>query len=711
MINEQEIKQLFSRLQNIQSGTSIGGRAGSKIWFKLPQGQEQAICIKDVEPGACLGLKADDGQWYLTQASEVSREERSRHQIGYRRCEQKPKDSEGIITLLSVDLFGYFKPNIAEFYLTGTKNKKLKILEELNVAQGQYIRFDDSDGFIQNLGKGKSIVTSRKYEDTISYFGGEFNKRYQLQTISILNKKNLSQFTPNLYVWGARKPGNTVMFYMGNGIWQSTVDWGLGQIIKNSNQEVVGALQSKDDAGNLKHIIWLYDSNTVVQLDAVVSPDDSNTIIHDGIIETLPGTIFVEDINISSLNVLYNLRNKTITHQSWLPHGISNFTYTANRSGGYKYTETLSGELLGLHYGRQYITQEFNFTQVTTYEKETIVTGTTTIEGYNRKFTHSGTNNLFLKKADADGNMSSQLQLNTSGKFFVILNTNAFRVLFADDGVTQINLTTSTTTFSIRETNLPDYQGNYNLDLSTYVGENILFARIIDGLPYLIKGYISACSIEKNKFANNYTLTTTIVVTSMTKLPHQDTFDTYMLPFFSLILDNGCFWNYYLSTFDFFANEKEVEIPNVDWRSSSISGDLKVQWVFSYKTPLDRPRFMCDQTDPAIHLNPISRFMLTHPFYEKAVRVDSDVLLSTDNLIDKKIYRCSIDDYINSYAYPSGNVKKKKSITEWNIDGSGNVFYKRNFLVDHIIDFPYINSDGSFDSNGVSVNGHSYYKS
>lgn len=147
MINEQEIKRLFSKLQNIQTGTTTGGNAGSRIWLKLPQNQVQATCIKDVDPGDCLGIKADDGQWYVTQASPASGEERSRRQISYRRCEQQ-KDPQGSLVLLT----GKREDGQLQVSVY-SENKLLRHLDIFPPGTENTFRLS-SQGYIHNYGKG-----------------------------------------------------------------------------------------------------------------------------------------------------------------------------------------------------------------------------------------------------------------------------------------------------------------------------------------------------------------------------------------------------------------------------------------------------------------------------------------------------------------------------------------------------------------------------
>lgn len=736
MINEQEIKQLFSRLQNIQSGTSTGGRAGSKIWFKLPQGQEQAICVKDVEPGACLGLKADDGQWYLTQASEISREERSRHQISYRRCEQKPENNYPIISLLYQDqnlsqapLKPEFK--IAEYWLTGNKKYKLKLITSKDGDPS--IGYDDdkmtvandaANAFVHNYGKGKYLFASFRFDFATGY---EFIiKKPTGETVEI------------------KSPSNAGFGYLGNGIYQFYIENGIGRSldamlpdIRINNETrmfvrngTIGDVYYGLDApgayldgfgGNVKYLTSSsggFGFYATSRLNSYILPEGKNYTIYDGELIELSGSVSInlggifeyEGVPTANNNYipqfldrpLFGWRNRTVSHTTWLPNENKTFTFFSTASKDtvsdqdniYKYTylETMSGELMLMSWEKDYIVHKFSGVNKET--KHIVNEETKHIEGNNAtlaEYIAPGTQILTLKRyGDVDGD--NDLQLNATGKFLILPKTY------------NTSLTPGTVSFSVRlDYGLDFYTDRLNpsLDLSSYIGEKIITSQTMGGVNYIIRGFIKGFTEDANGRLNF-----NITVENMSSIPRAESSLNFIKnrnhPFVDfIVLDNGCFWNYYLSS--------AINAGAISYKRFNYDGfSFKDIEGMSFGTR--RKTLTCDQTMGFIHTNPI-----TVPFcalYLDDIYAPPARVLLTDNLVGRSIYRVNDFSLIDSYVDGSTAEElkiKKMPVSEWKIDDEGNVVYSKTFLVDYINKFPHINPDTKTIDPNLTQFGSSYH--
>ena len=665
MINEQEIKQLFSRLQNIQSGTSIGGRAGSKIWFKLPQGQEQAICIKDVEPGACLGLKADDGQWYLTQASEVSREERSRHPISYRRCEQKPENNYPIISLLYQDQNlsqAPFKPEfkIAEYWLTGNKKYKLKLITSKDGDPSigydndkMTVDNDAANAFAHNYGKGKYLFSSFRFDFVTGY---EFIiKKPTGETVEI------------------KHPGDGGFGYLGNGIYQFYIENGIGR----SLDAMLPGIRINNVARMFVRNGWIGDVYygldapgayldgfgenvegffATSRVDSYILPEGKNFTIYDGELIELSGSVSIDLDGIFGYEgtptandnyipqfldrPLFGWRNRTVSHTTWLPNENKTFTFTSTaikedvssypKISKYTYSESMSGELMLMSWEKSYIVHKFTGVAKTSAYTNGAYDAINYVSYYPifAENIAPGTQTLTLKRyGDVKGD--NDLQLNATGKFLILPKTY------------NKSLTPDTASFSVRlDYGLDFYTDwlNPNLDLSSYIGEKIITSETISGANYIIRGFINGFTEDANGRLNF-----NITVENMSSIPRAKSSLNFIKdrnhPFVDfIVLDNGCFWNYYLSSA---INAGVMRYKRFNYDGSGFKDIQGMSFGTRRKT------LTCDQTMGFIHTNPI-----TVPFcalYLDDIYSPPARVLLTDNLVGRSIYRVNDFSLIDSY--------------------------------------------------------------
>lgn len=694
----QEIIDIIKATGNYFVGNTSGMSNDGTVNVYHPKGYSiSAIAANPISSGEVIVFKVND-TWYafgeqrtiVKQDVLIQRKSSSSDEVIY-----------PVITLLNVDLYLYPKPpdnNLGDFWLTGGKNS-LKKIDGFNVASNETVGFSARDGFLLNLGN-KFIATTNSYLLNYSYYNDDYNKRFYPQKYKFLVNNQITTIESNEYNWNAVDAFNPVFCYLGNNIWQSYIEIGTGFIINNTNKYLKGAIQEDVPGAESfeelkKNVFYPYsDINAYdfVKLDAVILPDNSNKIIHDGIVETLSNSSTVENLDVSSFDVRYALRNRTVNCTTWTPSGNTTFTYTATRSGNYTYTENIQGELLGLHFGKQYITQQFNYTQTGTYTPKTPST-----DGYNRSFTYSGINNLFLKSVGSE----STLQLNSSGKFLV--------VPLRDEGLTLESTGLSLSFVESASFFRPyvDYSQIQSLNLSEYIGEPVLFFQTINNKPYAIRGDITSVTYSPGIF--RFALSVTI--TEFKPIPYSQGNEN-SLPTYYLILDNGCFWNYYLSQYDDgFNTFADVKNPCFIWANNeyNTSAGKRDVWKFSYEINYNTFVVKCNQTLPFIHLSPISRYTIRQPYSERIDKINSDSLLSTDNLIGRKIYRVCYDYYVNEYTSFVENSNKQRAIAQWGIDNDGNVKYEKTFLVDYKIKFPYLLENGDLDAQGIIVSSHSYH--
>ena len=385
------------------------------------------------------------------------------------------------------------------------------------------------------------------------------------------------------------------------------------------------------------------------------------------------------------------------------------FKYTAVRTGSsqqYQYTEKVEGELLGLHFNKCYITQKLNYTQTSTYLAKPKPPDAMTNYyfgqyGYSVNFSYTGTNEIILNTDN------TKLTLNTTNKFLVVPFYNTSKTYSPSNLEQELVLTVATTSFFLKYVdksslynNKVDYSLiNSTIDMSVYTGEPILLPCVIDKQPYMIKGNIASAE---------YTRATAITligvnITEFVRLPSANP-ENILLPFYALILDNGCFWNYYLSQIEDIYNAiPNTKNPFLEW--------TEINWTycnFNQLSPLisRQARFQvyCDQTVPIVHLSPISRFCVHHPYKQRTSKLNSDSILSTDNIVNNKIYRvCSTESLFSTDRLSNIIKYKKKPVAVWDILPNGDIKYNKTFLTDYALDYPKQIDTVNFNPYNINV--------
>ena len=697
MINEQEIKRLFSKLQNIQTGTTTGGNAGSRIWLKLPQNQVQATCIKDVDPGDCLGVKADDGQWYVTQASPASGEERSRRQISYRRCEQKDVPAYPVITgfihYLVSGSFGIFGDNVLEqeVWITGSKKYKKKQLisndPEKDVSDvifnpsSQFV-YGINEVFVLNKGRGRFLMSLLR----INLVSSSFLKESIL--IKDSNKPTVV-LTPNLkrdIIGGNLTSGS--FGYMGNGIWQSCIEDGLGLML-NSMPTGLRLLQPRS-----RHHVPNFGTEKVYtdgisgsfingnvfvfrRADGNITPIDKNFTILDGeiiensgaididlshawdffiyvIINDAGDPIFSNDREKNDYNFLLNseyyqgtiagqydnilvdpylssLRQKTISHTVWLP----------NSEGGYiDYYANAPAKEIKTNPGSS---QEYRL-----YDHIESMSGKLLLCSWQEKYIVHQFNNVTLNvKLNPDGyhDLSDPADYRFSEVFSVdsqLLTLKSFK-----DVDYNLQLNTSGKFLSLPKGNLRSMveqgESSFNINLNVFISGSIRppiefferFAPDFDLGVYVGENIITSVfnSVEEQEYLIRGVIISLVItdritfdinITEKTKLPKNNILRRDTPPFERVVLSNGCFWNYYFSLEPRLPHFRKFKFPR-----NMVS-------AFRAHSSFNRG-LICDQINKFVHTNPIT-YNLCAP-HEIGSFYSSESILSADNLVGDSIYR------------------------------------------------------------------------
>jgi hypothetical protein len=176
----------------------------------------------------------------------------------------------------------------------------------------------------------------------------------------------------------------------------------------------------------------------------------------------------------------------------------------------------------------------------------------------------------------------------------------------------------------------------------------------------------------------------------------------YLLPFpWVIILDNGCFWNYYLSYYNTTIN---IEAFVTDY--PYFKGGNAYSRLLRSRNYLLNSVF-CNQTVKYIHTNPI-----TVPFCHGTYYPPSSILVC-DNLVGNSIYRVNDDILLQAYIERAANEWlgiTKMPVSEWKISNNGDIKYNKTFLVDYRLKRPYYDreTDESLSFNVIPVT-HSYH--
>lgn len=692
----QEIIDIIKATGNYFVGNTSGMNNDGTVNVYHPKGYSiSAIAANHISSGEVVVFKVND-QWYafgeqraiVKQDILIQRKSRQNIQLVY-----------SVITLIAADLVNETKPNNAdsEFWLTGGKFS-LKRIPTLDYPLNHKLDQDYRDGFILNLGNKKYLASTRTYDQQ-----PDFSLLWKYRTV-----KNDVLVGNEITI-----DGNVIgrnFEYLGNGIWQSTVSTGIGIIIDAYNTTI---------AKNQTPIIVSYE----------VLPENKHFSIVDGNLIEYAVNLTVETsvwTNPVGLAIDRGLSNKTITFSNYLPTGNVSFGYSAVRSGTIQqkvYTENISGEVLSIVWDKQYITHQFNATKITTFNQTYPDYPPDSFLFNNYTYTEKINKTQSIKLKNYDN--TNTLELNANGKFLVVdmkpkapftLNSTTFTIEIREKSFQSIGIT-----------QVYDYKSVTSANLQTYVGENVITSYAFDNKPYLIKGTI--LTINERTITNPFNGTTKkevdIIVGNLSKKKLEKTKyktkqqDFYVnkdanwgLPFvYKMILDNGCFWNYYLSQRTIFAGN----VP--DYALYQYSAWLDSSWaitnnIFNIGQLLNQNiQLISDQTIEFIHTNPISRNFLKYNSFNQYN--PSHSLLLTDNLVKDTIYRV-LDDWTLQFLW-YGDYENivfifTLPIAEWKIKSNGDVKFDKVIYVDYAMKFPYYTGENkAFQARTITPLGFSYY--
>jgi len=672
-----------------------------------------------------------------------------------------------------------------EFWLTGgtPKQKRIvnvgfdvsSILPFIYEDQKVITNLDFLSAFLINKGDGKYLIAGTRLEETKTNYEGDYDKKYYKTIVTISKNKQISQFSPTIYF--NRKQ---TLYYLGNGIYQSVADDGIGRILAAIPNrinipgavmryltpplvEIAGLYGIEDPNPTGEPPITIEINGEEITIDirfkvtSNVLPEAQNICIHDGTIDTLIGTIEIDidgifdDIEFTNNDDeyyppypdrVYFYRNKTITHNVWLPRGTSQLSFTSIKNsdpntvvGGntvdYTYTENLSCEVIVAAWDKKYITSSLNIT--TENINGLVINNVDPFAPYRSINTHESQKTEVLRlKSYSDNTGTNDLILN-NGKFLVLK-----KKLLDPTTKNPITFNLDTESFLIRVD--PEPYGNNTIkdinyeisclgfDIQAYVGENIITSFLVDENIYIVKGAITFASYTRipgeadtsildglGLFAvtNSKWKRTefTINVTSIKKAysGNQKTyFKNTILPLPYIVLDNGCFWNYYLSTSIPLRNSSLVAYPffiNGQHYSTGVSSDIYQGAAFF---PYFLPVLLCDQTLTFVCTNPLTRPFCRPQYFDNYYPPDN--ILKTDNLVGNSIYRVNAyDDEIGSYPKQDANFKQI-SVSQWDIKSNGDIKYKKTFLVPYTLKRPFYNSnDDKCDTREIIPQSHSYH--
>lgn len=741
----QEIIDIIKATGNYFVGNTSGMSNDGTVNVYHPKGYSiSAIAANPISSGEVIVFKVNDTWYAFGEQRTVVKQDVL--------IQRKLRGSEVIypvITLIQSE-FRTFNPiprpeghKDYEYWLTGGQYSLTRITTDPSPAFDSSDAFplvDGGDAFLQNDGNGKYILATSyfiPYATGKNHWGGS-----QIFIIQKVNKQTV-RLAPTF--------AGGYFNYLGNGIYQSQIEDGIGKILAEIPQGLVpiGSITQyyrygynpitnnpdtyADGLGkDFDYFPGTFAWIATKRRNTNITPENKNIVIHDGVIQELSGTIFVDLTGIFNFTLrtiipgnlsnqvypsltltklrqssyllseeiiqstdpydpgsylitlidcpFYGWRAKSISHQIWLPNTNSTFTYNSTpqklSSTKYRYTETMSGELLLGAWSKKYITYTFtNVTKVSTYDSNPS-------EGefeFTEYFTNSGNQILKLKSYGNEG--EAGLILNSTDKFLILPNIK--RRLDSDN---VINFFTSDIiSFRVRiNKTFNNAQLNSSINLDTYLNNNVITSDVINGRNYLIRGYIE--SIDDSFSSVIYF---TIRITGKQQLPTISTEDVYIkkaaTPFSNaIVLDNGCFWNFY---FNFKLDSVNIESFRIDYLRLNYKGDVfsAVQALVSYSDQL-----ICDQTVKFVHTNPITMpfcaYHLFRGFFPvanliKCVNLDKNSFYSVDN------YEL-LEQYIDSYAKSDLKIPKLP-ISEWKIENDGSIRYKKTFLVDYILNRPY----------------------
>ncbi|BBD69534.1 hypothetical protein NIES4072_31330 [Nostoc commune NIES-4072] len=203
-----------------------------------------------------------------------------------------------------------------------------------------------------------------------------------------------------------------------------------------------------------------------------------------------------------------------------------------------------------------------------------------------------------------------------AGKNLVItLNNSDFLIISSWDSLSPITKDSASFTLTVSQA----YKKDFNA--STFIGEPILFGKIIDKYPALIKGTIVSAS-----YSPAGVLTIDVAISKII-------LKTYTSFLGRLITDNGSYYSYH----------------------------------FRKNTSADMGAFISKSILKVIPLNPIVSTFFTNQYIAKLNKVTGSNL-QTDNIVSQKIY---------SVVNVSGN---KAWVEEWNILADGKIKYNKVFI-------------------------------
>ena len=389
-----------------------------------------------------------------------------------------------------------------------------------------------------------------------------------------------------------------------------------------------------------------YMGGTVFQ--AIQGEEYINTTIVDGVVIQYPPATFISE---PGNNIIFGWRNIVFNYFTWTPEGSKEYMHSRTRHDvvyfdpieqSYlqtaSYTYVLDGTFLAQITTNGYILQQIhsNLTEVRTY-----------------RFAGDS-----FPQSTSIFNSVDTLTLKYNNKS-IILNGGKFFVTIT--GGIPIDKESTSFTFQTRESqDLNLFQYYYDNDIyqpvniinaAQYIGESILAGFLIDDKPYLIKGIVSSCSYVVNPVNRTGHFNIAVSILEKKRIPIN-----FLL--YTLILDNGSFWNYY-------------------GYKQALNGAL-------YRGSLGS--VYCDETVPFKFLNPVATALLSNIY---PANFTTQIKPNNDSIVDNNIY-----SVIN-------HTKDKAYIAKWAISETGNV------LFDKILTVNYKNTIGS--SYIFSEYDNSYY--
>lgn len=752
---QQLLAELFTKAVNFKTVTVKNVSQGSTINVSLGYGSVRAQALQDIS-GDCIVFQTDQGNWYLIGNSAANQNSSNRTQIVYRKTGQKIELVYTVITLIQSDLYSSFRPNPkpeghkdVEYWLTGGGKYSLKrIVTEPTLGFDQSeaeIYEDGGDAFLQNAGNGKYLVATRSYELPPINYGGASNRTYQRNIFTIQKEdKSTVKIISDFY-------GNFV--YLGNGIYQSFIEDGIGRIfaampsfLRTNYSRVVNA------------------SINIGNRDANILPETSNYTIYNGQLIENTGSLNIDLTNIYSYYDLggtniwlsdrtFAWRDKTIQHSVWLPTGNSTFNYTATKTKfrnnvpsiesesflerlyNYTYNETMSGEVLVMSWKDKYITNTFNIAKESK-DWNTYIPNTGYSDIVNTRTEEiTSKTEIFTLKTYGDAEGKNNLALNTNGKWLILPKQP--RQINSD---TNLVITKETTSFRIKvnigyigslpeDYNSEDYKPDY--DLTPYINESIITSFMIDNNAYIVRGKITAINFElyspnnTNIYYGRFWFTIRITeFKSIPKVKAKESFgySEWQLPFpWRIVLDNGCFWNYYLSYTN--SNVEMVEASLTSYPLFKYGNIYSVLTSSSYRFNLSLlPFVLCNQSVKYIPTNPITIpfTCITFPSpttylvpHQMSLYYPPSNLLISDNLVGNSIYRVNDDFLMQTYIeWMTSDMLSitKMPVSEWKISSNGDIRYNKTFLVDYQLKRPYYNKEtDKSDALSITLVTQSYH--